>query len=93
MAERLQRLGDPGRSPDVARRFRGDCGLGVPGTYDGCERFRASYAFGLGAHAALQRETEGSLAEGVTAYRPERLAAPQQDPPRPAVPSRLLTGF
>src|SRR5262249_19477397 len=52
-----------------------------------------SYTFGLSANAVLQRETEGLLAEAVAAYERERQAARQQDPPRPAVPSRLFTGF
>jgi hypothetical protein len=41
----------------------------------------------------LQRETEGLLAESVSAYEQERQEARQQEPPRPAVPSRLFTGF
>ena len=48
---------------------------------------------GLSANAVLQRETEGLLAEAVAAYERERQAAQQQEPPRPAVPSRLFTGF
>jgi hypothetical protein len=41
----------------------------------------------------LQRETEVLLAEAVAAYQLERQAARQQEPSRPAVPSRLFTGF
>jgi hypothetical protein len=79
--------------PDVALHFRGDCGFGVPAMYDVCERLRVSYTFGLSANAVLQRETEGLLAEAVTAYERERHAARQHDPPRPPAPSRLFTGF
>jgi hypothetical protein len=79
--------------PDVVLYFRGDCGFGVPAMYEVCERFRVSYTFGLSTNAVLQRETESLLAEAVAAYEVERQAARQQDPPRPAVPSRLFTGF
>src|SRR5262249_48452179 len=79
--------------PDVALHFRGDCGFGVPGMYDACEWLRVSYTFGLSASAVLQRETEGLLAEAVAAYEQERQAARQQEPVRPAVPSRLFAGF
>jgi hypothetical protein len=79
--------------PDVALHFRGDCGFGVPAVYDVCERLRVSYTFGLSTNAVLQRETEGLLAEAVSAYERERQAARQQDPPRPAAPSRLFAGF
>jgi hypothetical protein len=79
--------------PDVALHFRGDCGFGVPDMYEVCERLRVSYTFGLSTNAVLQRETEGLLAEAVTAYDAERQAARRQDPRRPAVPSRLFTGF
>jgi hypothetical protein len=79
--------------PDVALRFRGDCGFGVPDMYDVCERLRVSYTFGLNANAVLQRETEGLLAEAVSAYERERQAARQQQPSRPPVPSRLFTGL
>jgi hypothetical protein len=58
-----------------------------------CERLRISYTFGLSANAVLQRETEGLLAEAVSAYEQERQAARQQEPPRPPVPSWLFTGF
>ncbi len=73
--------------------FRGDCGFGVPDMYAVCERLRVSYTFGLSANAVLQRETEGLLAEAVAAYERERQATRQPEPPRPAVPSRLFTGF
>jgi Transposase DDE domain group 1 len=79
--------------PDVALHFRGDCGFGVPAMYDVCERFRVFYTFGLSANAVLQRETEGLLAEAVAVYERERQAARRHDPPRPAAPSRLFTGF
>src|SRR5262245_31803971 len=79
--------------PDVALHVRGDCGFGVPAMYDVCERLRVSYTFGLSTNAVLQRETEGLLAEAVSAYERERQAARQQDPPRPAAPSRLFAGF
>jgi hypothetical protein len=79
--------------PDVALYFRGDCGFGVPGMYEVCERLRASYTFGLSANAILQRETEGLLAEAVAGYEREQQAARQQEPPRPAVPSRLFAGY
>src|SRR5262249_6140330 len=79
--------------PDVALHFRGDCGFGVPAMYDVCERLRVSYTFGLSANAVLQRETEDLLAEAVVAYGRARQAARQQEPARPAVPSRLFTGF
>ena len=79
--------------PDLVLHFRGDCGFGVPDMYDVCERLRVSYTFGLSTNAVLQRETEGLLAEAVAGYERERLAARQQEPPRPAVPSRLFTGF
>jgi hypothetical protein len=79
--------------PDVALHFRGDCGFGVPGMYEVCEGLSVSYTFGLSANAVLQRETEGLLAEAVTAYERERQAARQQDPPRSAAPSRLFTGL
>src|SRR5262249_45815162 len=79
--------------PDVVLHFRGDCGFGVPAMYEVCERFRVSYTFGLSANAVLQRETEGLLAEAVAAYDGERQAAGQQEPARPAVPSRLFAGF
>jgi Transposase DDE domain group 1 len=79
--------------PDVALHFRGDCGFGVPAMYDVCERLRVTYTLGLSANAVLQRETEGLLAEAVSAYEQERQATRQQDPPRPAAPSRLFVGF
>jgi hypothetical protein len=79
--------------PDVALHFRGDCGFGVPDMYDVCEGLRVTYTFGLSTNAVLQRETEGLLAEAVSAYEREQQAARQQDPPRPAVPSRVFTGF
>jgi hypothetical protein len=79
--------------PDVALHFRGDCGFGVPGMYEVCEGLRVSYTFGLGTNPVLQRQTEGLLAEAVACYERERQAARQQEPPRPAVPSRLFTGF
>jgi hypothetical protein len=79
--------------PAVALHFRGDCGFGVPGMYEVCERLRISYTFGLSANAVLQRDTEGLLAEAVAAYERERQVARQQDPPRQPVPSRLFTGF
>src|SRR5215510_4896057 len=79
--------------PDVALHFRGDSGFGVPGMYEVCEGLRLSYTFGLSANAVLQRETEGLLAEAVAAYERERRTARQQEPARPAVPSRLFTGF
>jgi hypothetical protein len=79
--------------PDVVLHFRGDCAFGVPPMYDVCERVRVFYTFGLTANAVVQRETEGLLAEAVAAHERERLAARQQEPPRPAMPSRLFTGF
>jgi Transposase DDE domain group 1 len=79
--------------PDVVLHFRGDCAFGVPDLYDVCERFRVYYTFGLTANAVVQRETAGLLAKAVAAYERERLAARQQEPPRPAMPSRLFTGF
>jgi Transposase DDE domain group 1 len=79
--------------PDVALHFRGDCGFGVPAMYEVCEALRVSYTFGLSTNAVLQRETEGLLAEAVAAYERERQAARQEEPTRPAVPSRLFTGF
>jgi hypothetical protein len=77
----------------VVLHFRGDCGFGVPGMYQVCEGLSVSYTFGLSANAVLQRETEGLLAEAESAYERERQAARQQEPARPAVPSRLFTGF
>jgi hypothetical protein len=79
--------------PDVVLHFRGDCAFGVPDMYNVCERLRVGYTFGLSANAVLQRQTEGLLAEAVAAYERERQSARQQDPPRPALPSRLFTGF
>ena len=79
--------------PDVVLHFRGDCGFGVPGMYDVCEGLRIFYTFGLSANAVLHRETEGLLADAVAAYERERQAGREQEPPRPAVPSRLFTGF
>jgi Transposase DDE domain group 1 len=79
--------------PDVTFHFRGDCAFGVPAMYDVCERLRVWYTFGLSANAVLQRETEDLLAAAVAAYERERQAARQQEPARPAVPSRLFTGF
>jgi hypothetical protein len=79
--------------PDVALHFRGDCGFGVPAMYEVCEGLRVGYTFGLSANAVLQRETEGLLAQAVAAYERDRQAARQQEPPRPAVPSRLFTSF
>jgi hypothetical protein len=79
--------------PDVILHFRGDCAFGVPTMYDVCERLRVWYTFGLSANAVLQRQTEDLLAEALAAYEQERQAARQQEPPRPAVPSRLFTGF
>jgi hypothetical protein len=81
--------------PNVVLHFRGDCGFGLPAMYDVCERLRVWYTFGLSANAVLQRQTEGLLAEAVAAYERERQAArhPKQEPPRPALPSRLFTGF
>jgi hypothetical protein len=77
----------------VALHVRGDCGFGVPDMSDACERLGVLYTFGLSTNAVLQRETEGLLAEAVSAYEQDRQAARHQDPPRPAVPSRLFTGF
>jgi hypothetical protein len=71
--------------PDVVLHFRGDCGFGVPAMYDVCERLRVSYTFGLSTNGVLQGETEGLVAEAVAGYEPERQAARQLDPPRPAV--------
>jgi hypothetical protein len=51
--------------PDVALHFRGDCGFGVPGMCEVCERLRVSYTFGLSANGVLQGETEGLPAEAV----------------------------
>jgi hypothetical protein len=79
--------------PDVVLNFRGDCGFGVPAMYDVCERLDVWYTFGLSANPVLQRQTEALLAEAVAGYERERHAARQHDPPRPAVPSRLFTGF
>src|SRR5262249_15670806 len=79
--------------PDVALHFHGDCGFGVPGTYEVCERYRVSYTFGLSANTVLQRQTEGLLAEAGAGDRRERQAGRQQAPAWPAVPSRLFTGF
>jgi hypothetical protein len=79
--------------PDVVLHFRGDCGFGVPAMYAVCERLRVSYTLGLSANAVLQRQTEGLLAEAVASYETARLTARQQEPPRPAEPSRLFTGF
>jgi hypothetical protein len=79
--------------PDVLLHFRGDCAFGVPDMYDVCERCRICYTFGLTANAVLQRETEGLLAEAVAGYERESQAARQQEPQRPAVPSRLFAGF
>jgi hypothetical protein len=79
--------------PDLVLHFRGDCGFGVPAMYDVCERLRVGYTFGLSANAVLQRQTEDLLAEAVATYEQERRAARQQDSPRPALPSRLFTGF
>jgi hypothetical protein len=79
--------------PDVALHFRGDGGFGVPAMYEVCEGLRVAYTFGLSTNAVLQRETEGLLAEAVACYERERQAGRHQEPPRPAVPSRLFTGF
>jgi hypothetical protein len=79
--------------PDVVLHFRGDCAFGVPDMYEVCERLRVAYTFGLTANAVLQRETEALLAEAVAGYERDRQAARQQEPARPAVPSRLFTGF
>jgi hypothetical protein len=79
--------------PDVVLHFRGDCGFGVPGMYDVCERLRVSYTFGLSSNAVLQRQTEGLLAEAVAAYERERQTARQQELARPSLPSRLFTGL
>src|SRR5215470_1821076 len=77
----------------MALHFRGDCAFVVPAMYEVCEGLRVSYTFGLSANAVLQRQTEGLLAEAVSAYERERQAARQQEPPRPPLPSRLFTGF
>jgi hypothetical protein len=79
--------------PDIILHFRGDCGFGVPATYGACDRLRVFYTFGLSANAVLQRQTEGLLAEAVADYERERQAARQQEPQRPAVPSRLFAGL
>jgi hypothetical protein len=79
--------------PDVVLHFRGDCAFGVPDMYEVCERLRVVYTFGLTANAVLQRETEGLLAQAAAGYERERQEARQQEPPRPAMPSRLFTGF
>src|SRR5215467_10903602 len=79
--------------PDVVLHFRGDCAFGVAGMYEVCEGLRVSYTFGLSTNAVLLRQTEGLLAEAVAAYERERQAARQQEPPRPAVPSRMFAGF
>jgi Transposase DDE domain group 1 len=88
MVTRLRRVW-----PDVVLHFRGDCAFGVPDMYEVCERRRVVYTFGLTANAVLQRETEGLLAQAVAGYERDRQAARQQEPARPAVPSRLFTGF
>jgi hypothetical protein len=79
--------------PDVVMQFRGDCAFGVPGMYEVCEGLRVWYTFGLSANAVLKRQTEGLLNEAVAAYEREQQTARQQEPPRPAVQSRLFTGF
>jgi hypothetical protein len=79
--------------PDVALHFRGDCGFGVPATYEVCEQLRVSYTFGLSANAVLQRETDALLAEAVAAYERERQEARQAERWRRPQPSRLFTGF
>jgi hypothetical protein len=79
--------------PDVVLHFRGDCAFGVPAMYERCEELRVWYTFGLSANAVLQRQTEDLLAEAVTAYERQQQVARQQAPPRPALPSRLFTGF
>jgi hypothetical protein len=54
---------------------------------------RVSSTFGLSTNTVLQHQTEGLLAEAVAGYEGGRQAAGRQEPARPAVPSRLFTGF
>jgi Transposase DDE domain group 1 len=79
--------------PDVVIYVRGDCGFGLPRMYDVCERLRIYYTFGLTANVVLQRQTEELLDQAVTAYASDRQAARQEDPPRAALPARLIEGF
>jgi hypothetical protein len=79
--------------PDVVIVVRGDSAFGIPRMMEMCERFGVLYTFGLTANAVLQRQTADLLVAAVAAYEQERQAARQQEPPRVAVPSRLLTGW
>ena len=79
--------------PDVVVVVRGDSAFGIPRMYEVCERLGLVYTFGLTANPALQRQTEGLLAQAVAAYEQERRAARAAEPPREPEPSRLFAGF
>jgi hypothetical protein len=79
--------------PDVVIVVRGDSAFGIPRMYAVCERLRLLYTFGLTANPVLQRQTEDLLAQAVAAFEQQRQASRQAEPPRPAEPSRLFTGF
>lgn len=79
--------------PAVAIVVRGDSAFGIPRRYAVCERLGLTYAFGLAAHAVLQRHRDALLAQAVTTYQQECQAARRQEPPRVAVPRRLFLGW
>jgi Transposase DDE domain group 1 len=77
--------------PDVVIVVRADSAFGLPKMYALAERLRLVYTFGLTANQVLQRQVAPLLAQAEAAYAQERSAARQEG--RPAVPSRLFTGF
>lgn len=79
--------------PDVVIVVRGDSAFGIPALYEVCERLRRDDTFGLTAHARLQRQTEALLNQALATSEADRQAAPAAEPPRPAAPARLFTGF
>lgn len=79
--------------PDVTIVVRGDSAFGIPRMYEVCERLRLVYTFGLTGNPALQRLTDGLLAQAVAAYAQEQQTARQAEVWRAPQPSRLFTGF
>jgi hypothetical protein len=59
--------------------------------YEVCERLGLLYTFGLSANKVLQRRVAELLAQAVAAYCEDQVRARQEE--RPALPSRLFTGF
>jgi len=54
--------------PGVRIHLRGDCGLGVPRTYDACERLEVDYTLGLGMNARLKKYSDSLLETAVAQH-------------------------